>query len=341
MRINLNKKDKECRHGSVLVLVLIVISAMTIVAFGLAYQTRIEIRLARSSSQQATLRQTALSGLEAAKAILSEKELTADQTARVCRFYPAQDNLKLFEQLQLPLDEGVQVIFWIKDEKSFLDINKSDSAVWENLPGFTRDKRACILDWADEDSDTNSDGAESDYYERLATPYVCKNASIASLKELLFVKDATRGEYLGGIVNSESLNPEDIGLLLDGSSAFVNTFTTFGEEKVNINTVSGEILSILPGLDQQAASAILAFRAGGDGVENTDDDQVFEKAEDILAVESLDDLQKELLGQYCGFNSDIFRVFSYAKVSQQTCILMATIKVAENKPEVLCVERLL
>jgi hypothetical protein len=333
------------RHGSILVLVLIVISAMTIIAFGLAYQTRIEIRLSKSSSQKAILRQTALSGLEAAKAILSAKELTSEQTARICRFYPAKDNLKLFEQLQLPLDEGVQIIFWIEDEKSYLDINKSDPAVWENLPGFARNKRACIQDWRDKDSDTNSDGAETDYYERLANPYTCKNTSFVCLKELLFVKDITRSDYLGGIINNGVLNSEDIELLLDRNSEqqrpFVNTFTTFGHETVNINTVSDAILSILQGFDQQAANAVLAFRSGPDGVENTDDDRVFEKVEDILQVEDLSDSQKELLGPYFSFNSDSFRVFSYAKVNQQTCFLMATIKVTENKPKVICVEKLL
>ena len=341
----LSEKYYSCRKGSVLVLVLIVISAMTIVAFGLAYQTRIEMRLSKSSSQQAILRNLALSGLEAAKAILSEKELTANQTTRVCRFYSTKDNRKLFEQLKLPLNEDAGIVFWIKDESSFLDLNKSNSAVWENLPAFTRDKRACILDWIDTDSDTNPDGAETDYYERLETPYVCKNATLVCLKELLLVKNITRNDYLGNILKDEILNPDDMELLLYKGSTqplpFIDTFTAFGQETVNINTVSGSILSILPGLDQQTADIVLAFRAGPDGVENTDDDRVFEKAEDILQIEGLSELQKELLNQYCGFNSDTFRVFSYAKVNQQICLLMATIRAVENKPEVICVERLL
>lgn len=328
-----------------LVLVLIVISAMTIVAFGLAYQTRIEMRLSKSSSQQAILRNLTLSGLEAAKAILSEKELTAEQTARVCRFYSTKDNRKLFEQLKLPLDEDAGIVFWIKDENSFLDLNKSNSAIWENLPAFSRDKRACILDWIDTDSDTNPDGAETDYYERLGTPHVCKNATLICLKEMLLVKNITRDDYLGNILKDEMLNPDDIGLLLDKDSTqqlpLIDTFTTFGQETVNINTVSGTILSVLAGLDQQTANIVLAFRAGPDGVENTDDDRVFEKAEDILQIEGLTKLQKELLTQYCCFNSDMFRVFSYAKVNQQVCFLMATVRAAENTSEVICVEKLL
>jgi len=341
----LSEKYYSCRKGSVLVLVLIVISAMTIVAFGLAYQTRIEMRLSKSSSQEAILRNLALSGLEAAKAILSEKELTADQTARVCRFYSTKDNRKLFEQLKLPLAEDAGIVFWIKDESSFLDLNKSNSAVWENLSAFSRDKRACILDWIDTDSDTNPDGAETDYYRRLETPYVCKNASFICLKEILMVKNITRYDYLGNILNDEILNPDDIELLLYKDSTkplpFIDTFTTFGQKEVNINTVSGAIFSILPGLDQQTANIVLTFRAGPDGLENTDDDRFFEKAEDILQIEGLSELQKELLTQYCGFNSDTFRVFSYAKVNQQVYFLMATVRAAENKPQVICVERLL
>ena len=341
----LSEKYYSFHKGSVLVLVLIVISAMTIVAFGLAYQTRIEMRLSKSSSQQAILRNLTLSGLEAAKAILSEKELTAEQTARVCRFYSTKDNRKLFEQLKLPLDEDAGIVFWIKDENSFLDLNKSNSAIWENLPAFSRDKRACILDWIDTDSDTNPDGAETDYYERLGTPHVCKNATLICLKEMLLVKNITRDDYLGNILKDEMLNPDDIGLLLDKDSTqqlpLIDTFTTFGQETVNINTVSGTILSVLAGLDQQTANIVLAFRAGPDGVENTDDDRVFEKAEDILQIEGLTKLQKELLTQYCCFNSDMFRVFSYAKVNQQVCFLMATVRAAENTSEVICVEKLL
>ena len=344
IRITLEKSGNY-RHGSVLVFVLIVISAMTIVAFGLAYQTRIEIRLSKSSSQQAILRNIALSGLEAAKAILSEKELTAEQTASVCRFYSTKDNQKLFEQLKLPLDEDIQIAFWIKDESSFLDLNKSNSAIWENLPAFSRDKRACILDWIDADSDTNPDGAETDYYERLENPYVCKNTPLVCLKEMLLLKNITRDDYLGNILQEEILNADDIEFLLYRDSMqqlpFIETFTTFGQETVNINTVSGAILSILPGLDQQAANIVLAFRAGPDGVGNTDDDRAFEKAEDILQIEGLSELQKELLTQYCGFNSDTFRVFSLAKKDRQNYFLMATVRTVENKPEVICIERLL
>jgi len=344
MRIT-SEKFYSRRKGSVLILVLIVISAMTIVAFGLAYQTRIEMRLSKSSSQQVILRNLALSGLELCKAVLAEKELTAERTARLCRFYPPKDNRIFFEQLKVPLVQDIQIVLWIKDEASFLDLNKSNSAVWENLPDFSRDKRACIMDWIDTDSDINPDGAENDYYETLEPPYNCKNASLICIKELLFVKNIARSDYLGSFSIDKIVNSDDIELFLykdsEQQSPLINTFTTCGQEKVNINTVSVAILSILPGLDQKAANIVSAFRAGPDGVQNTDDDRVFEKPEDIIKIEDLTELQKELLNQYCCFNSDTFRAFSYAKINQQVCFLMATVRVTENKPQIICVERLL
>lgn len=339
------EKYDSCRSGSVLVLVLIVVSAMTIVAFGLAHQTRIEMRLSKTASEQTILENLAFSGLEIAKAILSEKELTPEQTANVCMFYPAKDTLKLFEQLKLPLAKDVQVVFRITDESSLLDLNKSNSAIWENIPYFGREKRACILDWADGDSDTNPDGAETDYYEKLEKPLVCKNAPFACLKELLLVKNITRDGYLGNILKTDPLNPDDIELLPDSDSTqqmpLINTFTVFGQETVNINTVSGTILSMLPGLDQQAADTVLTYRDGPDGAPNTNDDRFLKKTEDIAQMEGLTALQKELLGQYCCFNSDTFRVFSLAKNNNQTYLLMSTIRSTEKNPQIICVERLL
>ena len=333
------------RSGSVLVLVLIVIAAMTIIAFGLAYQTRIEMRLAKSSAQEAKLRHLALSGIEACKAILCENELTAAQTAKVCRFYCPVGYPALFEQLELPENQAVRIVFLIQAENSLLDLNLSDSAAWENLDSFDREKRACILDWIDSDSDTNPDGAETDYYNDLEAPYECKNAPLVCLKEMLLVKNITRSNYLGRIAQDVIAGADDIEHLLYKDSAYplplAAAFTTYGQAKLNINTAPGRILAALPGLDAQAIDGVIAFRSGPDGLEDTEDDRVLENVDDILQMEGVADLHRELLSQYCCFNSDTFRVFSYATLADRACFMMATVRVAESKPEIICVERLL
>ena len=121
----------------------------------------------------------------------------------------------------------------------------------------------------------------------------------------------------------------------------VNLFSAHGSGKININTASARILSSLPGLDEQAAETILTFRAGSDGLEWTDDDVCIENIADISKIEGLTELQAELLQQYCCFSSDTFRIFSYARVKDQTCLLMATVRAVENGPKILTIERLL
>ena len=68
---------------------------------------------------------------------------------------------------------------------------------------------------------------------------------------------------------------------------------------------------------------------------------MLESVDDIMQMAGVADMHKELLSQYCCFNSDTFRVFSYATLADGTCFMMATVRVVENKPEIISVERLL
>ncbi len=343
------EKTLTKRRASVLILVLIVISSMTIIAVGLAYRTRIEIKLAHASAQRTKAHYLALGGLQRCIAILSDSELTPERTAVICRTGILNGKTKLFEQLKVKPDEQTELLYWIKDEASFWDLNNSDSASWEDSGLVSRKQRAGILDWADADSDTNPDGAETDFYENLEPSYICKNEPFVSMKELLFVKGVTYDNYLGSILNNELrqnlVGVEDEQRLFEGDSVeeigFVNLFTVFGNATLNINTVSGLILSALPGLDEQVADTVLAYRYGPDSQDNTDDEIYFENIESISQIEGLTQLQIELLQQYCGFNCDTFRVFSFSNVRDYKCFLMATVKVSENEPQILCVERLL
>jgi len=334
----------------VLVFVLIVISSMTILAIGLAYRSRVEMRLSYASCQRAKAYYLALGGLQWCKALLAQTPLNPERTTRVCRFNSsaASDRERLFEQIKTYTDEPMELVYWIRDELGYLSVNKSDSGSWENLGSIRREQQACILDWIDLDSDTNLDGAELDFYERLEPPWLCKNASIIALKELLFVKNITHDRYIGRLIDSAAkiAGKVDYQLLFEsdpekGNPGLVNIFSAHGDGKVNINTASGGILSSLPGIDEQAVEAILTLRAGPDGQDRTDDDVCVENAEGISRLEGLTELQAELLQQYCCFNSDTFRIFSYAEVKGHKCFLMATVRVAENRPQILTVERLL
>jgi len=192
------RRINRCRKASVLVLVLIVVSAMTILATGLAWRTRIEIKLAYSNAQRTRAYYLALGGIERVKALLRQQKLTPANIARICQFTDTAKKEGLFSELKggNP-DEGNLLTYGLRDEQGYLNVNKSDSASWENIQGISREQRACMLDWIDADDDTNPGGAETDFYERLEPPYTAKNSPCIALKELLFVKTITPESYLG------------------------------------------------------------------------------------------------------------------------------------------------
>ncbi len=341
-----------CRKASVLVLVLIVVSAMTILATGLAWRTRIEIKLAYSNAQRTRVYYLALGGIERVKALLRQQELTPANIARICQFTDTAKKEGLFSELKggNP-DEGNLLTYGLRDEQGYLNVNKSDSASWENIRGINKEHRACILDWIDADNDTNPGGAETDFYERLEPPYTAKNSECIALKELLFVKTITPESYLGKSLSQsfgaagnkknqefqirfdDGDNAEDLGL--------INIFTVYGDGRININTAPEIIMAALPGLDIRAAESILTYRKGPDGQFGTDDDGCLADANGLENLKDLTELQIELLHQYCSFDSEYFRIFSYAGLNDTfECCLMATIRKVGDQPEVVYLERL-
>ena len=340
-------------NGSVLILVLIVLSSMTILSVGLAYRTLIEMKLAQTNAQRTQAYYLALGGIERIKTLLSSQELSPSMIAQMCQFTSTAQNEGLFEQLkEFDPTEGSLLTYSLRDEQGYLNLNRSDPASWVPIDCVSEECCSTILDWIDEDDDAGPGGAETDFYERLEHPYTSKNAPLVTLKELLFLRGITRDIYMGEDLNRNSLLDDnerdglnqipfdnedsvlDLGLL--------DIFTTYGDGKININTTHGEILGALPGLDNQAAELLLAYRAGPDGQRGTEDDGFFTSAEDLVSVEGLTELQIELLGQYCCFESEHFRIFSSAGLNNTfKCCLMATIKCTESQPQILYLERLL
>ena len=97
-----------------------------------------------------------------------------------------------------------------------------------------------IVDWIDtDDAVTGIGGAESSYYQGLDEPYVCKNAPLESLDELLLVKGMT---------------PE----LYQSISKYL---TIYGTGNININTAAPEVLAALGvDMDLDLANEMVEYR---------------------------------------------------------------------------------
>ncbi|MCH8216125.1 MAG: general secretion pathway protein GspK [Planctomycetes bacterium] len=120
-------------------------------------------------------------------------------------------------------------------------------------------------------------------------------------------------------------------------------FTACGTDRLNINTVSPAILNALGGLDDPpAAQLLLSHRAGPDGVPGTEDDVIFTRPEDIT-IQGLTETQLSILqdaSKFC-FTSDYFRIHASASSDRSaSCTLMATVRMTEEGPSIICLERL-
>ena len=337
-------------HGSVLILVLIVLSSLVSLTVGLAYRTRIEVRLVQAMAERTRAFHLALGGIERTKALLGQSELSAQAIGAVGSFSETAGHEDLFEQVDSFQVGRMHLGYMIRDERGYLHLNKSNPAGWENVSGLDRGHIASMLDWMDADDAATLDGAESEFYTRAEPPYVAKNRPCMALRELLFVRDVDYCHYVGDggiwdVMGEEDRDGQTAGSDSEGNgpvnSGFANIFTVYGDGAININTVGREILSSLPGLDEQAVEAIVSRRNGPDGILGTEDDKPLASAEDLAQVENLSALHVDLLSQYCCWTSTFFRVSSVA-TSDRGCVcgVMASIRVVDGQPRVLCMERL-
>lgn len=164
---------------------------------------------------------------------------------------------------------------------------------------------AAILDWCDPDSTERPYGAESDYYLELSPPYFAKNGLIDDLSELLLIKGMA--PYVLGGGNSGA----------GGSLGFADIFTTVSSGFLNINTASAPALQIIPEVDVSLANAIVATRAGPDGVEGSADDMPFRSLGELGRVPGLSPLLMPGLQMLVNVRSLVFEVRVEARLGKE------------------------
>jgi type II secretory pathway component PulK len=104
-----------------------------------------------------------------------------------------------------------------------------------------------ILDWRDSDDLARANGAESDYYLGLRTPYHAKNGLFDSPEELLLVKGITAALFYGG----------------DGSPGLRDIFSVYSkEQKINVKTAPAAVFQVLLDTDAQTAADLVTLRDG-------------------------------------------------------------------------------
>jgi len=279
-------KGKRKKQGSILIAVLWSLFFLATLAVAITMLIAPQLGLAQRLRDRAVLRYLAQAGMQ--RAIL---ELKLDETPDVDALNePWSRNEEAFKEIELsdgeyfsvgyslpdPAGEEEEKHYGLIDEERKININAAPAEVlarfFEIVGGTSLQDAAdigdAIIDWRDADDEPLTNGAEDAYYEGLPEGYPCKNGRFDVLEELLLVKGITPAVF----------------------AKVKDRLTVFGSGPINVNTADGLVLQSL-GVSRELAEKIVSFRAGGDGNEGTEDDNIFEDAGAIYVALS----QKEAL----------------------------------------------
>ena len=164
---------------------------------------------------------------------------------------------------------------------------------------------ASVIDWRDADSVLTipSGSAENPDYSSLPFPYQAKDALIESPDELALVK---------------GFGAADVARL----APYVTVYT---DGRVNVNTAPAVVLTAL-GIPERAAQKIVAFRAGSDRIEGTEDDVPITETGSLgavlLAAGLIDANARAQLDQVAGLylttTSNIFSISAVSRLPKRT-----------------------
>jgi general secretion pathway protein K len=274
------------KKGSVLVMVIWILSILTVLAVSVSVITSAQVYFIKRYRNQTTAYFIARAGILQA---IAELELDKSLSAYDALKEDWSNKPELFRNKKVGSGffslsyeyspglitqnaEGQQTaitntFYGMMDEERKININTASMSVLQALfqeragltPSQAKEIADSIVDWRDQDNDRRENGAENGYYQSLPQAYACKNDRFNLLEELILVK----------------------GIKPDIFYAVKDFITLYGDGKVNVNTAPYPVLRAL-GLTDSLANKIIRCRAGIDGIEGTEDDEVFMQASNII-----------------------------------------------------------
>lgn len=308
----------RAKRGSVLIAVLWSLFFLAALALVINISVTPQLGLAARLRDRAIVRYLAKAGVQ--RAII---EVRADETEEYDALNePWNGHEEAFKEIvladdgyftleySLPADEsGIsEKRYGLIDEERKINVNRVSGDVLKRFFEIAADMSSreaagiadAIVDWRDEDDEPSENGVENSYYESLENGYPCKNAPFEVLEELRLVKGVTQEVF----------------------DAVKDKVTVYGSGAVNINTTDALVLESL-GLSRALAQEIIVFRNGSDGRAGTEDDNVFEDGESIIAAlssagmlsaEGSKEIETVIGDGFIGVRSDNFRGYSFGRM---------------------------
>lgn len=328
----------ECRKAMVLILVVYIVAAFSMLAFALAFRSRITIEETQLLTERLQQDKIALAACAQARSILEADDHKLDRLDDPWfgwhKLIPAETAGR-----SISPDESLWQVNWrLIDESAKINVNLAPPDLLLEFECLDEAAVASIMDWIDEDNVPNPDGAENDYYSGLESAYRCKNKPVDNIEELLLVKGISLEIYYG-------YNPSERDNHLSETSEFVDDvphnnvvglcdlLTVYGDGRININTAPKQVLDAIPMLSDTAVSEIISMQK--------DASRKFSSMDDIQENDNFNDADLLLLAQIAKFNSNHFQLHIKARKKGRPfwCEYMAVIERQEQSTRILSWQR--
>lgn len=244
--------SRSRQRGSVLILAMVVLFAVTAMLVSAMALERAEFRNSVQRMDQDRARLAAQSGLARALATL-QFQVASPVTQLDEWFTLGNQSNDLF--LVGRLSFRMQIV----DAASLVNMNTADEIQLQNM-GLTSEQIDSLLDWREEGFVPRTEGAKDDFYNSLDRPYNAKLRRMDTLDELLLVRgfEPMTLFQTPEQSNTSGLTPQPIYSLSTTDSYSPNTGSD-GQLKGNINSASAGAMT-QAGVPALLAAAIVVRR---------------------------------------------------------------------------------
>lgn len=218
-----NRKQPPRDHGAALVVALFAVTILTALVVAFAAIARTDALLAANGQARRQAFFAARSGIQYCRRMLADDGPGVDWTG---------ESWAAMQQGPLALDiPGSTVEVELTDESGRLNVNTATREMLLALPGVTEQVADSILDWREPAHEPRPNGAESDYYLSLPSPYQAANRPFQTMEELRLVRGVDDGLWFGGGA-ADSPGLRDLLTVLSGEE----NRDRQGRRRLNLNT---------------------------------------------------------------------------------------------------------
>jgi len=291
-----NLRRRRARRGFALIAVLWVVTIGGMLLLGVNRIVSADLTMARNELESVRAHWLARSGVERAMAVLADDSRVADGGWDL--WYSDEDS---FNQVELiggvfsvtapppAMADPATVRYGLVDLAGRLDLNTAQGKQFGELVDLESWQVAAIIDWRDNDNDSQPGGAEALHYQQLPYPYEIRNGPFQSTDELRLVHGMDGPAIAGEDANDNGVldaNEDDLtrswppdngdGLLTLGLAGQVTVYAYElnldgdGVERVNVNTVDAQELIDQFGFTKALAEGFTSRQSGSSRTTTTD-----------------------------------------------------------------------